>query len=71
MGKILRWLNQSQGLKDFLEGASAVLPPQPPAPSRHLHNPEDVLGCISDMHAVGRDLRKAMDHVDRDILGKR
>jgi hypothetical protein len=71
MGNILRWLNKSASLRDFLEGASMVLPAQPVAPARHLYKSNDVFANLSDMHTVGRDMRQAMDHVDRDILGKK
>lgn len=71
MGRFLSWLGRSRSARDFLEGAAMVLPSEPPSSSRVLYNADDVFACISDMHAVGRDLRRVMDHVDRDVVGKR
>lgn len=61
MNAILRWIERHPALRDYIEGASMVLAPDPPPPDRRLYNDVDVLGLVSDMHAVGRDMRKAID----------
>jgi hypothetical protein len=64
MNAVLRWIHRNPTLRDYLEGASMVLPIEPAAPSRPLYQDTDALALVSDMHAVGRDLRKAMDEYD-------
>lgn len=71
MNAILRWFQRHPALRDYLEGASLVLPSDPPAPSRRLYNDVDVLGLVSDMHAVGRDTRKAIDEWNQNAGTRR
>lgn len=64
MNALLRWVRRHPALEDWLEGASMVLTSEPPSPPRPLYSETDVVALISDMHAVGRDLRRAMDEQD-------
>lgn len=38
-----------------------VLPVEPYQPGPKAYNDNDVYACLSDMHAIGRDVRSVMD----------
>ncbi|MEI6985244.1 MAG: hypothetical protein WCK65_03875 [Rhodospirillaceae bacterium] len=55
---------------DYLQGAGMVWYPGPPRPRKSLYDSNDVIALVSDMAAVGGDLKCALKRMD-EYVGKR
>ena len=64
MGWLKRWFARHPAALDYLEGAGMVFYVEPSYRPEPTQPSEDVVALISDMAAVGSDMRRAMKRLD-------